>query len=144
IATDCKQHRTKLSLYESQIEQYLSQVEFPTDYQQILLAAYSREDEEGLGFDKQRASIENRLKNVKKLFEWGDLSDEEYHVQRDQLRNELAALPPATNDRKGMIERLAAYLQDVGKAWRDATQEQRNRLVKTLFESIRVEDGRIR
>jgi hypothetical protein len=58
-------------------------------------------------------------------------------------RGELATLPPDTNDRKATLERLINYLANVGDAWRDATQEQRNRLAGTLFETIRVEDRRI-
>jgi hypothetical protein len=64
--------------------------------------------------------------------------------QRDQVRSELAALQPTTNTRREVLERLAIYLQDVGKAWRDATQEQRNRLAKTLFEGIRIENHSIK
>lgn len=81
---------------------------------------------------------------LKKLFEWGDLSEDNYRVQRDQLRHELASLPPATSDRGDLVERLMNYLKSLGAAWRDATQEQRNKLAKTLFDNIRVEDGIIR
>ncbi len=110
----------------------------------MILEAYKREDEVGPGFDQQRQDLENKLKRTKKLYTWGDLSEEEYREQRDHLRNELAALPPATSDKKDVLERLAGYLQNVGKAWSDATQEQRNRLAKTLFEGLRVEDRTIK
>lgn len=143
-ANDCKQRRVELALYESQIEEYLATVEFPNDYQQLVLDAYRREDEGGPGFDTQRTALENRLLRIKKLFEWGDLSEKDYQAQREQLRHELAALPPATNDRRGMIERLANYLQNIGVAWADATPDQRNRLAKTLFDDVRVEDGKIK
>jgi site-specific DNA recombinase len=144
IASDCKQRSTFLSIYESQVEQYLSSIRLPKEYQEIVLTAYGREDEEGPGFDKQRQDIENKLKRVKNLYTWGDLSSEEYRVQRDQLRSELVALPQATTTRGETLERLASYLQNVGEAWRSATQEQRNKLAKTLFESIRIEDRTIK
>jgi site-specific DNA recombinase len=144
IANHCKQRSTFLSVYEGQVEQYLSSIRLPEDYQQMILDAYKREDEQGPGFDKQRQDLENKLKRLKRLYTWGDLSEEEYREQRDQMRNELAALPPTTISRRETIERLATYLQDVGNAWRDATQEQRNRLAKVLFESIRVENHNIK
>lgn len=143
-APDCKQRRTELSIYESQIEQYLSEIVFPSDYQHIVVEAYRREDEAGPGFDTQRAMLESRLVRLKKLFEWGDLLEDSYRIQRDQLRNELASLPPATSDRGDLVERLMNYLKSIGAAWHDATQEQRNKLAKTLFDKIRVEDGIIR
>jgi site-specific DNA recombinase len=143
IAADCKQHRTELISYENALEKYLSGIELPSDYQEVILEAYRREDEEGPGFDKQRSIIEGRLGKLQKLFEWGDLQEDEYRVQRDKLHGELANLPPKTDDRKALLGRLASYIQDLSQAWRDADHEQRNRLAKTLFESIRVEDGRI-
>jgi len=144
IAVDCKQRRTELAIYEAQLEQYLSQVEFPDDYQQLVLEAYKREDEEGAGFEARRSALETRIARLKKLFEWGDLGEDDYRARREQLRNELAALPPTTSDRREMLERLASYLHSIGTAWKDADQEQRNKLVKTLFDNIRVEDGMIR
>jgi hypothetical protein len=49
-----------------------------------------------------------------------------------------------TGNRQEELERLGSYLQDVGLAWRSANQEQRNRLARTLFEAIRVEDRNIK
>ncbi len=144
IANDCKQHSTFLSAYESQVEQYLTNIKLPEDYQQMVLAAYEREDKQGSGFDKQRLGLENKLKRLKNLYTWGDLSPEEYRSQRDQLRGEMAALPLATTTRGETLERLASYLQNIGEAWRSANQEQRNKLAKTLFESIRIEDRTIK
>jgi site-specific DNA recombinase len=144
IASDCKQHSTFLSIYENQIEQYLSSLRLPDDYQEIVLAAYEKEDEEGPGFEKQRLDLESKLKRLKNLYTWGDLSPEEYRSQREQVRSELAILPQATTTRGETLVRLAGYLQNVGEAWRSANQEQRNKLAKTLFESIRIEDRTIK
>jgi site-specific DNA recombinase len=144
IANDCKQSSTFLSVYENQVEQYLSSISLPEDYQQVVLEAYRREDEQSSGFDNARQDFENKLKRLKQLYTWGDLSTEEYRAQRDQLRGELAALPAATSSKKETLERLALYLRNVGEAWRHASQEQRNRLAKTLFENIRVEDRTIK
>ena len=126
------------------MEQYLRSIKLPEDYQQVVLDAYRREDEQGSGFDIQRNDLENKLKRLKQLFTWGDLSLEEYRAQRAQLRGELAALPAATSSKKETLKRLASYLQNVGVAWRDANQEQRNRLAKTIFEGIRIEDRTIK
>jgi hypothetical protein len=143
-APNCKQRSTFLSAYEDQVEQYLSSIHLPRDYQRIVLEAYQKEDEAGPGFGKQRQMLESKLKRLKALFTWGDLSEGEYREQRDQAKSDLAALPPATSSKKDELQRLASYLRDVGLAWRSANQEQRNRLARTLFEAIRVEDRTIK
>jgi DNA invertase Pin-like site-specific DNA recombinase len=100
IAPDCKQRSTFLSIYENQLEQYLDSVKLPENYQQVILEAYKREDEEGPGFNKQRQDLENRLKCIKSLFEWGDISAEDYQIQRNHIQAEQAVLPSPTNSKK--------------------------------------------
>lgn len=95
-------------------------------------------------FDKQRQTLENRLKRAKKMFEWNDHSPEDYKAQRDQVQMELAALPPSITSQKETVERLANYLQSIGKAWREGNQEQKQRLAQTLFNSNRVENDTIK
>ena len=40
-------------------------------------------------------------------------------------------------------ERLAHLLGNVVDAWKEATQEQRNKLARTLFERIQIEDNKV-
>ena len=140
IANDCTQKSTRLSVYETQIEQYLSQIQLPPDYQERIIEAYQREDSQGPGFEKQRQRLTTRLNKLKEMYEWGDVPSEQYRSKRDQLRGELATLPADTNSCKASLTRLEEYLRNVGASWRDATQEQRNQLAHTLFEKIRVEN----
>ncbi len=74
------------------------------------------------------------------MYEWGDLPEEEYRVKRDQIRGEISALPADVNNRKANLERLAAFLKNVSLSWKEANQAQRNRLARTLFERIEIED----
>lgn len=144
VAQDCKQKAVPLSEFENQVEQYLSSISLPDNYKEVILEAYKKENDEGPGFEKQRSELENRLKRLQTIFTWGDIPEEEYKAIRDQIRGELAALPPASSSKASEVERLANYLQSVGQAWKDAGPEQRNRLAKTLFESIRIEDSTIK
>jgi hypothetical protein len=41
------------------------------------------------------------------------------------------------------LEELAQFLADVPAAWRAATQEQRNKLARTLFDQIWLEDKKV-
>lgn len=49
----------------------------------------------------------------------------------------------AVQDHSPALSTLAHYLANVATAWREASQEQRNKLAKTLFEEIWVEDKRV-
>ena len=39
------------------------------------------------------------------------------------------------------LERLAHFLANVANAWREANQEQRNKLARILFEEIKLDSG---
>ena len=41
------------------------------------------------------------------------------------------------------MDTLASFLRDVSSAWRDATQEHRNKLARSLFESVWVDKQRV-
>ena len=43
---------------------------------------------------QERARVEGQLERLKRLFVLGDLEEEEYRVERDRLRAQLAALTP--------------------------------------------------
>ena len=43
-----------------------------------------------------------------------------------------------------MLKRLAHFLTNVADAWRESSEEQRNKLARTLFEEIRLDnDGKV-
>ena len=49
-------------------------------------------------------------------------------------------MAPVT-DRHDELERLAHFLSSVAKAWKQADQEQRNRLARILFEEVKLDSG---
>jgi hypothetical protein len=79
------------------------------------------------------------LKRAKRLFELGDYTEAEYVARRDDLLRQLESLQPAPNQGDN-LKRLAQFLADVPAAWRAATQEQRNKLARTLFDQVWLED----
>ena len=46
-------------------------------------------------------------------------------------------------DESDVLKKLAHFLANVSDAWKEASQEQRNKLARSLFEQIHVEDSRI-
>ena len=54
----------------------------------------------------------------------------------------LRALTPPETKAK-VLERLAEFLEDVPKAWKEANQEQKNKLARQLFDEIWVKDKQV-
>ena len=139
---DCTRKGTFLERYESQIEWYLGEFVIPDDYQQRILEMYSQLIAQQQDVDKARAALESRLQRIKDLYAWGDITKNEYQAQRDAVQSELRGLPsPDGNERT--LERLAGFLNSVVEGWRVASQAQRNRLARALFEEVRVRDRRV-
>ena len=95
-------------------------------------SAYSNTEQEEL-------KLAGRLKRTKRLFELGDYTEAEYLARRDDLLRQMETLRPVSNH-TDHLKRLAQFLADVPAAWPAATQEQRNKLTRTLFDQVWLED----
>jgi len=131
-----------LDVYESQVEWYLDQFEIPDDYQQRILEWYT-----ALGLDhkdaaKLRVKLDGRLRRTKDMYGWGDITEEEYRNQRDAINQELNELPIENQDER-TLERFANVLKSVKTGWTEASQAQRNRLARVLFEEVKVQDKQV-
>jgi len=110
---DCSQKSARLDIYEARLQDYLNAFSIPEDYQQA-------------------------LERLKDLYKWGDLEQIQYQAETREIEEELAALKgPADID--GAMDKLAGFLRDVSSAWREASQEHRNKLARSLFESVWID-----
>jgi len=91
---------------------------------------------------KRRATLENRLARIKELYEWGHKPKDEYLADYDAIQRELRALA-APDDKRKTLDKLAHFLGNVVDAWKEATQEQRNKLASALFEQVWIEHNRV-
>ena len=83
-------------------------------------------------------------RRLRDLYELGDISRADFDAKRAAVRSEIASLDGTDSlARPEVLERLRGYLAYVPGAWRGATSEQRQKLVRTLFEEIIVEDDRV-
>ena len=82
------------------------------------------------------------VERLKELYEWGHKSKTEYLADYAVIDRELRQLPSLEND-DDTLTKLALFLKNIVKAWEQATQEQRNRLLKCLFEAIWIKDKRV-
>ena len=88
--------------------------------------------------------IERQLANLKELFVMGDLDRESYVTRSHTLKallddDEL----PARGTSADRFAQAAAHLDDLGRLWEEATDEEKNAVAAALFETVRVRDDRI-
>lgn len=138
----CHQKSALLEVYEAQIEAYLENFAIPEDYQEKILEAHRKLQAAYDDSERQRAELQARLERNKKLFRWGDISEDEYLAEKAKIQRDLKTLSPSENDSK-VLERLATFLKSVAQAWREANQEQRNRLGRQLFEETWLKDKQV-
>ena len=91
---------------------------------------------------KDKSRLESRLERIKDLYKWGDISREEYQREKDRIHQELQRVKQASTPTNDM-ERLARFLANVAEAWEEANQEQRNELVRCLFQEVWVKDKQV-
>ncbi len=91
---------------------------------------------------KRREKLQRQMGRIKELYKWGHMSREQYITDFNEVQSELAKIKPIEND-KGVLKKLANFLGNIANAWKEANQEQRNKLAGSLFEQIRVEGSRV-
>jgi hypothetical protein len=137
----CTQKSGRLNLYEEQIRAYLDTFTIPEDYQKRILQMHSQLNE-SYDVEKETGQLKKGLKRLKDLYKWGDIDKAEYQREKQQFESELARLAPFQAPAEH-LERLAEFLGSITKAWDMATNEQRNKLARTLFQEIWVRDQEV-
>ncbi len=138
----CSQPSGYLDLYEHQIIEYLNCFRIPDDYQHRILEAHRKLQSAYDDVTKQRATLERRSERAKELYEWGHKSREEYWADYNMIQAQLQSLAPAEDQARG-LERLALFLKDIAEAWKQADQQQRNRLARQLFDVVWIKDKKV-
>ena len=138
----CVNRGTFLDVYEEQVKEYLTRFVIPSDYQAQILKLYGHLQHVETNHESKQKELAGRLERIRKLYEWGDKPEAEYLYESGQIKQELAELVPE-QQRPDVLAVLGEFLSDVSVAWEKATQEQRNRLARRLFEFARVKDENV-
>jgi hypothetical protein len=138
----CEQKSANLSVYETQLVSYLNTFHIPEDYQQQILQAQQELEKAYSDTEAQKERLERQLKRTKELYVLGDYGKAEYEAQRDKILDQLRSLivprRPAEH-----LEKMAKFLANVPAAWAAATQEQRNKLARCLFDQVWLKDKEV-
>ena len=114
----------------------------PEDYQRRILEYQSRLEAAYDDTEGERTALEGRLKRLRELYEWDDITKAEYETRRDQVLRQLESFVPGLGD-TDHLNRLATFLADVPAGRATATQEQRNKLARALFDQVWVKDAKV-
>jgi site-specific DNA recombinase len=140
----CEQRTVALQVLEEQVAQQLEALTIPDDYQRIVLEALISERPEMKQNEANRRELRARLRRVGDRYELGEISKSEYEARCAALQAEIGRSETEdTLAHPDVLERLRGYLERVPAAWLDASPEQRQKLVRTLFEEIVVEGDRV-
>jgi site-specific DNA recombinase len=139
---DCTSKSTFLEVYEAQLQWYLESFVIPENYREKILEAHRKLQSAYEDTDKQRARLEAALERLGKRYDWGHITQDKYLAEYDEIQKQLRELAPAEDKAKN-LDKLAHFLANVADAWKEGTQEQRNKLANVLFERIWIEDNRV-
>ena len=136
----CRQPSFHQSLIDDQLSFILSNFDVPYSQRERLVTLWRQGQRQHGDATAMRERVQKKLDRLKMLFVDGDLSQSEYRARKDAMTEELAKLPTSGDPGSDAGERLAAYLADVSKAWKVANPEERNRIARTLFGKVVVEN----
>ena len=109
------------------------------DYQVRLLEVHRKLEAAYGDVQVERVNLESRPMWAKRLFEFGDYTEAEYLTRRDDLILQLQSLKPVPKQ-TSQPNKLAQFLTNVLAAWAPATQRQRNKLARALFDQVWLRD----
>lgn len=136
----CDFSGTFLDAYEAQIEWYLENFIIPEDYQKKILDAHRKLEAAYVNIEEQRIRLKANLERLKRQYRWGHISDEEYLAEYKATERQLEQLSPAEGNEE-VLQQFARFLANVAYVWRESTQEERNKIVRMLFEEVRLDSG---
>ncbi len=130
-----------MDTYEHQLLDYLRASTIPADYQQKILAA-QHQLEAVYEAEGQRRVLKGRINRLRELYEWGHITQSDYLKDRSAIQKQLSQIQPQTTDAEA-LGKMALFLRDIGTAWEQASQEQRNALASCLFVAVWIKNKEV-
>lgn len=140
VRRHCRQPQTvRADKIENELGNYFAASALPRDWRNQILARFaSNADAERV--KAQRRALTNELARARKLFVAGDLSDDEYSVEKRRIELQLDALQPVEHPD---MDKAAALLENVGALWNQATDDEKLNLARSLLTKVWIRDSAI-
>ncbi len=131
----CEQITVLLEVIEEQVLDWLRKLELPEEAIAAAEAAQVRREPEG--GERERARLEAALMRLRELYQWGDISRQDYQAQTAELRGQLAAL---VSRQQVDARQVAESLRGVAEAWQQGTQAERHEIAVRCIQRVVVRD----
>lgn len=136
----CTQPTFFAEVAEEQMTDYLANFALPAAKLDRLVSAWRRHRQRDVSAVAERARLEAKVRRLREVYLDGDLDSAEYQTRKGEIERHLAALPEETTDDEEASRRLAARLAELSRTWGVATPEERNRIARSLFAEVVIEN----
>ncbi|MFC1947958.1 recombinase family protein [Chloroflexota bacterium] len=111
-------------------------------WQELIINALKENTSETNHVQEQRERLMKALDNLRKQHIWGDITDEQYRLERTSLERQLKYIVPESRPvEMPNLERAAELLNDLPVLWshEGVNNEQRESLIHEVFTKISIE-----
>lgn len=130
---ECPQPVVPLWVLEDAVGVWLAGLVVPPEAVEMAIARQApKQDTNGTN----KARIEAALGRLREMYQWGDISRNEYQSQAGALRAQLAAIPAPVV--AADLHALAAGLRDAAGVWGAATAQERHQIAVRVIERVVV------
>lgn len=133
----CDAPAIRADVAEEQFASWIGNYQLPADWR---TAVARTSIDQTKGDERERkAAAEDRLKRLRNLYSWGDISEDEYRSQSADIRGEVTVIRPGFAG----LESVAEALRDLGPAWRHAAPEVQAAVPPLMLKSASVTDSAV-
>jgi len=138
----CDQPSARAAVVEEQLVEFVSDFKpEPLLRQEILRRLAAGPGAETKETARRRATLEERLRRLRDLYELGDLDRNEYLVRRQEIQTQLAELAP---EPLPDLDEAEQVLSDFSVFWRDQSDpDEKRQMLELVFERVWLDEGRV-
>jgi len=90
--------------------------------------------------DKQRDKLEAELKRINRMYQGGNMADDDYDRETARIKAEISLLARSANVNEAIdVDAAIEVLDDMAALWSEATQQEKAEIVKSLFDAFNVD-----
>ena len=125
----------KAATFYAQLDAVIARLQLPTDWREQILTLANGKDN-GEAIRKERDRLQEKLKRLTRAFVECEISEIEYHRERDAARAKLARLVvPQERD----LGEAGALLENLADVWQEANEMEKRELLGLLFARVHVD-----
>lgn len=141
----CQSSSIRVAEVERNVLAFLDGIALPQDQVRQALDAYQRQQGTTRHHERHIKDVTTRLEREADLYALGHRDRATYLATRRELEDQLRRLTAEASPtpQREHVLKIGEYLAYLPRAWQDASEEQRRRLVRLLIEAVWVENDQV-